>query len=346
MKNSLDRRTFLQSGTGALGLTLFPFAGGSATAQAHWPLPADTRNAGVVKIIGVGGTGANAIERMIASQAQNVELICADTDAEVLQHSSARWIIPLGSRPQTGREATEAAENAIRAAIAGARMLIITAGMGDATITSAAPMIARLARDMGIPTVGLVTKPGSWESRQRQSHADQGLTALNAAADWVMAIPCDRLLDDLGGDLPRSLVFWYAGSVLKTLALSLAHTTPFPEHLHPNAHVPQAIRDNTHQTLIGTASAHAPSGARRARLAAEMALTSPLLKEIEPSSINSLLAVIGTTDGTPDPIEVRNVIATIREFIPPGAHVICTARRDVTSEDALSVTIFAAGAAA
>ena len=148
-----------------------------------------------IKVIGVGGGGGNAVEHMISHSVQGVEFVSANTDAQALTRSSAHRIIQLGqsglgagSKPDKGRDAAEAAEADIRSSIQGAHMLFITAGMGGGTGTGAAPVIARIAKEMGILTVGVVTKPFDWEGGRRMKNADEGLAELEANVDSLIVV--------------------------------------------------------------------------------------------------------------------------------------------------------------
>ena len=153
----------------------------------------------MIKVIGVGGGGGNAVEHMIRCGVQGVEFICANTDAQALRASSAHKVIQLGhsglgagSKPERGREAAEAAVDHIRDALQGCNMLFITAGMGGGTGTGAAPVVARVAREMGILTVGVVTKPFEWEGGKRMGHANAGLAELEANVDSLIIVLKDR----------------------------------------------------------------------------------------------------------------------------------------------------------
>ena len=182
-----------------------------------------------IKVIGVGGGGGNAVEHMIARQVQGVEFICANTDAQALSRSSASRTIQLGntglgagSKPEKARDAAELAVDEIRSAIDGAHMLFITAGMGGGTGTGAAPVIARVAKEMGILTVGVVTKPFDWEGGRRMSNADSGLAELEANVDSLIVVLNEKLLDVLGEDITQDEAFAHANDVLKNAVGGIA----------------------------------------------------------------------------------------------------------------------------
>ncbi|OYY63909.1 MAG: cell division protein FtsZ, partial [Burkholderiales bacterium 28-67-8] len=163
-----------------------------------------------IKVIGVGGGGSNAVEHMITQGVQGVEFVCANTDAQSLNRSAAHQLIQLGStglgagaKPEMGKSAALEAEHRIREAIDGAHMLFITAGMGGGTGTGAAPVIARIAKEMGILTVGVVTKPFDFEGNRRMKAADQGLAELEANVDSLIVVLNEKLLDVLGDDITQ-----------------------------------------------------------------------------------------------------------------------------------------------
>jgi cell division protein FtsZ len=163
-----------------------------------------------IKVIGVGGGGGNAVEHMIGRAVPGVEFICANTDAQALSRSAAHKTIQLGqsglgagSKPEKGRESAELAADDIRSAIEGAHMLFITAGMGGGTGTGAAPVIARIAKEMGILTVGVVTKPFDWEGGRRMTNADQGLAELEANVDSLIVVLNEKLLEVLGDEVTQ-----------------------------------------------------------------------------------------------------------------------------------------------
>ncbi|MDO9090928.1 MAG: cell division protein FtsZ, partial [Burkholderiaceae bacterium] len=173
-----------------------------------------------IKVIGVGGGGGNAVDHMIDRMVQGVEFICANTDAQALSRSAAHKTIQLGatglgagSKPERGREAAQAAEDSIREAIQGAHMLFITAGMGGGTGTGAAPVIARIAKEMGILTVGVVTKPFEFEGGRRMTNADQGLAELEANVDSLIVVLNEKLLEVLGEDISQDEAFAHANDV-------------------------------------------------------------------------------------------------------------------------------------
>lgn len=183
----------------------------------------------VIKVIGVGGAGGNIVDHMIGGKTHGIEFICANTDAQALGRGVAHRTLQLGSNgssagsnPDQGREAALAAEQDIRRAIDGANMLLVTAGMGGGTGTGAAPVIARIAKEMGILTVGLVTKPFDWEGDLRMSNADEGLVALEANVDSLIVLSNEKLLDVLGDDITLDGAFAHANDVMKNAVGGIA----------------------------------------------------------------------------------------------------------------------------
>ncbi|MEN9452559.1 MAG: hypothetical protein RLZZ369_1618, partial [Pseudomonadota bacterium] len=175
-----------------------------------------------IKVIGVGGGGGNAVDHMIAEGVQGVQFICANTDAQALNRSSAEVQLQLGtsglgagSKPEAGRSAAEEAVDQIRETLEGANMVFITAGMGGGTGTGAAPVIARVAKEMGILTVGVVTKPFDFEGNRRLKQADAGLAELEANVDSLIVVLNEKLLEVLGDDITQEEAFGQANDVLK-----------------------------------------------------------------------------------------------------------------------------------
>ncbi|MBA3591451.1 cell division protein FtsZ, partial [Methylibium sp.] len=182
-----------------------------------------------IKVIGVGGGGGNAVDHMIAEGVQGVEFICANTDAQALHRSKADQLIQLGgtglgagSKPAVGKAAAEEAEGRIRDSIAGANMIFLTAGMGGGTGTGAAPVIARVAKEMGILTVGVVTKPFEFEGGRRMKQAEVGLSELEANVDSLIVILNEKLLEVLGDDISQDMAFKQANDVLKNAVGGIA----------------------------------------------------------------------------------------------------------------------------
>jgi cell division protein FtsZ len=300
-----------------------------------------------IKVIGVGGGGGNAVEHMIASEVQGVEFICANTDAQALTRSSAHKVIQLGnsglgagSKPEKGREAAEVAEDDIRSAIAGAHMLFITAGMGGGTGTGAAPVIARVAKDMGILTVGVVTKPFDWEGGRRMTNADNGLSELEANVDSLIVVLNEKLLEVLGEDVTQDEAFAHANDVLKNAVGGIAEIINVPGHVNVDFEDVRTVMGEPGKAMMGTAVA---SGPDRARIAAEQAVACPLLEGIDLSGAKGVLVLITAAKGSLKLSESKLAMNTIRAYASPDAHVIYGTAYDDALGDDIRVTVVATG---
>ncbi len=300
-----------------------------------------------IKVIGVGGGGGNAVEHMIVSDVQGVEFICANTDAQALSRASAHKTIQLGnsglgagSKPDKGRDAAELAEDAIRSAIDGAHMLFITAGMGGGTGTGAAPVIARIAREMGILTVGVVTKPFEFEGGRRMSNADSGLSELEANVDSLIVVLNEKLLEVLGDDVTQDQAFAHANDVLKNAVGGIAEIINVPGHVNVDFEDVRTVMGEPGKAMMGTAVA---SGPDRARLAAEQAVACPLLEGIDLSGAKGVLVLISAAKGSLKLSESKLAMNTIRAYASPDAHVIYGTAYDDMLGDDIRVTVVATG---
>jgi cell division protein FtsZ len=300
-----------------------------------------------IKVIGVGGGGGNAVEHMIARAVQGVEFICANTDAQALSRSAAHKSIQLGqsglgagSKPDKGREAAEAAVEDIRAAINGAHMLFITAGMGGGTGTGAAPVIARVAKEMGILTVGVVTKPFDWEGGRRMTNADQGLSELEANVDSLIVVLNEKLLEVLGDDITQDEAFAHANDVLKNAVGGIAEIINVPGHVNVDFEDVRTVMGEPGKAMMGTALAEGPD---RARIAAEQAVACPLLEGIDLSGAKGVLVLITAAKGSLKLAESKLAMNTIRAYASPDAHVIYGTAYDDSLGDQIRVTVVATG---
>ncbi|MBX9959643.1 MAG: cell division protein FtsZ [Burkholderiaceae bacterium] len=300
-----------------------------------------------IKVIGVGGGGGNAVDHMIEREVQGVEFICANTDAQALSRSSAHKIIQLGasglgagSKPEKGREAAEAAVEDIQSAIAGAHMLFITAGMGGGTGTGAAPVIARVAKEMGILTVGVVTKPFDWEGGRRMTNADAGLTELEANVDSLIVVLNEKLQDVLGDDITQDEAFAHANDVLKNAVGGIAEIINVPGHVNVDFEDVRTVMGEPGKAMMGTAAA---SGPDRARIAAEQAVACPLLEGIDLSGAKGVLVLITAAKGSLKLSESKLAMNTIRAYASPDAHVIYGTAYDDSLGDQIRVTVVATG---
>ncbi|MBX9611722.1 MAG: cell division protein FtsZ [Burkholderiales bacterium] len=300
-----------------------------------------------IKVIGVGGGGGNAVEHMIDRGVQGVEFVCANTDAQALSRSAAHRTIQLGSsglgagsKPEKGRDAAEAAVEDIRAAIDGAHMLFITAGMGGGTGTGAAPVIARVAKEMGILTVGVVTKPFDWEGGRRMTNADQGLAELEANVDSLIVVLNEKLQEVLGDDITQDEAFAHANDVLKNAVGGIAEIINVPGHVNVDFEDVRTVMGEPGKAMMGTAVANGPD---RARIAAEQAVACPLLEGIDLSGAKGVLVLITAAKGSLKLNESKLAMNTIRAYASPDAHVIYGTAYDDSLDDDIRVTVVATG---
>ncbi|HZY15256.1 MAG TPA: cell division protein FtsZ [Ramlibacter sp.] len=300
-----------------------------------------------IKVIGVGGGGGNAVAHMIECNVQGVEFVCANTDAQALARSSAHKHIQLGgsglgagSKPEKGRECAELAIEDIREAITGAHMLFITAGMGGGTGTGAAPVIARVAKEMGILTVGVVTKPFDWEGGRRMTNADQGLAELEANVDSLIVVLNEKLLEVLGDDITQDEAFAHANDVLKNAVGGIAEIINVPGHVNVDFEDVRTVMGEPGKAMMGTALA---SGPDRARIAAEQAVACPLLEGIDLSGAKGVLVLISAAKGSLKLSESKLAMNTIRAYASPDAHVIYGTAYDDELGDQVRVTVVATG---
>lgn len=300
-----------------------------------------------IKVIGVGGGGGNAVEHMIQRHVQGVEFVCANTDAQALGRSAAHRTIQLGqsglgagSKPDKGREAAEAALEDIRAAISGAHMLFITAGMGGGTGTGAAPVIARVAKEMGILTVGVVTKPFDWEGKRRMANADDGLAELEANVDSLIVVLNEKLLDVLGDDITQDEAFAHANDVLKNAVGGIAEIINEYGHVNVDFEDVRTVMGEPGKAMMGTAVA---SGPDRARIAAEQAVACPLLEGIDLSGAKGVLVLVTAAKGSLKLSESKLAMSTINAYASPDAHVIYGAAYDDSLGENIRVTVVATG---
>ena len=300
-----------------------------------------------IKVIGVGGGGSNAVEHMIQSHVQGVEFICANTDAQALSKTAAHRVIQLGqsglgagSKPEKGRAAAEMAEADIRDAIDGAHMLFITAGMGGGTGTGAAPVIAKVAKEMGILTVGVVTKPFDWEGGRRMQNADGGLAELEQNVDSLIVVLNDKLQEVLGEDITQDEAFAEANDVLKNAVGGIAEIINVEALVNVDFEDVRTVMGETGKAMMGTAVA---SGPDRARIAAEQAVACPLLEGVDMKGAKGVLVLISAAKGSLKLNESKLAMNTIRAFAAQDAHVIYGTAYDESLGDAIRVTVVATG---
>jgi cell division protein FtsZ len=300
-----------------------------------------------IKVIGVGGGGGNAVDHMIAQGVQGVQFVCANTDAQALNRSAAHDLIQLGTtglgagaKPECGKAAAEEAVDRIRQAIDGSHMLFITAGMGGGTGTGAAPVIARVAKEMGILTVGVVTKPFEFEGNRRMKAADSGLAELEANVDSLIVILNDKLLDVLGDDITQDQAFAHANDVLKNAVGGISDIIHMPGLVNVDFEDVKTVMSEPGKAMMGTAQA---SGPDRATKAADAAVACPLLEGIDLSGARGVLVLIAANRNTFKLAESRNAMNTIRRYAADDAHVIYGTAYDESLGDQLRVTVIATG---
>ena len=302
-----------------------------------------------IKVIGVGGGGGNAVEHMISEGVQGVEFICANTDAQALNRSSAHNLIQLGttglgagSKPEAGRAAAEEAVDRIRASINGAHMIFLTAGMGGGTGTGAAPVIARVAKEMGILTVGVVTKPFDFEGGRRMKQAETGLAELEANVDSLIVVLNEKLLEVLGDDVSQDEAFKQANDVLKNAVGGIADIIHIDASINVDFEDVKTVMSEPGKAMMGTAIA---SGPDRAHKAAEGAVACPLLEGVDLSGARGVLVLIAASRSSLKLSESKNAMNTIRRYAAEDAHVIFGAAYDESLGDQMRVTVIATGLA-
>ncbi|MBA4175795.1 MAG: cell division protein FtsZ [Leptothrix sp. (in: Bacteria)] len=300
-----------------------------------------------IKVIGVGGGGGNAVEHMIGHGVTGVEFICANTDAQALHRSAAGQLLQLGksglgagSKPEAGRVAAEEAVENIKQAIAGAHMLFITAGMGGGTGTGAAPVIARVAKEMGILTVGVVTKPFEFEGKRRGKQADDGVSELEANVDSLIVVLNEKLLEVMGDDVTQEQAFAHANDVLRNAVGGISDIIHIPGLVNVDFEDVKTVMSEPGKAMMGTAVAGGPD---RATKAAELAVACPLLEGIDLSGARGVLVLIAASKATFKLSESRNAMNAIKRYAADDAHVIFGTAYDESLGDQLRVTVIATG---
>ena len=302
----------------------------------------------VIKVIGVGGCGGNAVEHMIAKDVSGVQFICANTDMQALKKSSAPHILQIGdaitkglgagAKPEIGHEAALEDRDRIAEMIDGADMLFITAGMGGGTGTGAAPIIAEVAKEMGILTVAVVTKPFSFEGKRTKVAAD-GLEELSQHVDSLIVIPNEKLMEVLGEDVPFLDAFRAANDVLHNAVSGIAEIINCPGLVNVDFADVRTVMGEMGMAMMGSAEA---SGVNRAVIAAEQAVASPLLEDVNLANARGVLVNI-TASSSFKMKEYYDVMNTIKEFTAEDATVIVGNVVDENMGEKLRVTMVATG---
>jgi cell division protein FtsZ len=307
-----------------------------------------TQEGAVIKVIGVGGCGGNAVEHMIVRGLGGVEFICANTDAQALKRSTAQIQLQLGSnltrglgagaKPEIGRDAAMEDRDRISEMIDGADMLFITAGMGGGTGTGAAPVIADIAKSMGILTVAVVTRPFLFEGK-RQRVAQAGIEELAKKVDSLIIIPNNKLMEVLGDDVSLLDAYAAANDVLHSAVSGIAEVINNAGLVNVDFADVRTVMGEVGMAMMGSATA---AGTERARLAAQQAVKSPLLEDVNLLGARGVLVNITASAGL-KMREYHEVMNTIKEFTAEDAMVIVGTVIDDAMEDRLRVTMVATG---
>jgi cell division protein FtsZ len=303
----------------------------------------------VIKVIGVGGGGGNAVDHMVAASIDGVEFINANTDSQALKKSQAKTILQLGTNltkglgcganPDIGRQAAVEDRERIAEVLSGADMVFITAGMGGGTGTGAAPVVAQVAKDMGILTVAVVTKPFPFEGRKRMGVADQGISDLAQYVDSIITIPNEKLVTVLGKDASLLDAFGKANQVLQNAVQGIAELITRSGLINVDFADVRTVMSEMGMAMMGAATATGPSRAREAALAA---VSSPLLEDINISGARGIL--VNVTAGLDMSIgEFEEVGNTIKEFAADDATVVIGTVIEPEMREELRVTIVATG---
>ncbi|MDR3478529.1 MAG: cell division protein FtsZ [Gammaproteobacteria bacterium] len=308
----------------------------------------DPQNA-VIKVVGIGGGGGNAVEHMMAASIEGVEFICANTDAQALKNSSAHTLIQLGeaitrglgagANPEVGRRSAEEDRERIKEALAGADMVFLTSGMGGGTGTGAAPVFAQIAKEMGILTVAITTKPFSFEGKVRMHVAEAGIANLSQYVDSLITIPNNKLLSVLGKNVTLVNAFKAANDVLRGAVQGIAELITRPGLINVDFADVRTVMSEMGMAMMGTGVA---SGENRARIAAEAAISSPLLEDVDMSGARGVL--VNITAGLDMSIgEFEEVGDAIKSITSEGATVVVGTVIDPELRDEVRVTVIVTG---
>ncbi len=300
-------------------------------------------------MIGVGGGGGNAVEHMANSHMEGVDFICANTDAQALSHSSSRTLLQIGTEitkglgaganPSVGREAAIEDRERIMEAISGTDMLFITAGMGGGTGTGAAPIVAEIAKEMGVLTVAVVTKPFPWEGPRRMKQADEGITELREYVDSLITIPNEKLQAVLGKGTTLLDAFKEANNVLLNAVQGIAELITRPGLINVDFADVRTVMSEMGMAMMGTGTS---TGEARAVEAAERAISSPLLEDVDLAGARGIL--VNVTAGMDMSIgEFEDVGNSIKAFAAENATVVVGTVIDPDMSGEMRVTVVATG---
>lgn len=303
----------------------------------------------VIKVVGVGGGGGNAVEHMLSGNIEGVEFICANTDAQALRNSSARMIVQLGTdvtkglgagaNPEIGQQAALEDRERIMAALEGTDMVFITAGMGGGTGTGAAPVVAQVAKELGILTVAVVTRPFPFEGRKRAVVADAGIKELMQHVDSLIVIPNEKLLNVLGRDTSLLDAFKAANNVLYNAVQGISELITRPGLINVDFADVTTVMQEMGMAMMGIGKA---KGEGRARKAALEAISSPLLEDVDLSGARGIL--VNMTAGLDLTIgEFEEMGDVIKEFASENATIVVGTVLDPDMKEELRVTVIATG---
>ncbi len=309
----------------------------------------DHNEEAIIKVIGVGGGGGNAVEHMVAQTIEGVEFVTANTDSQALRNSSADVTLQLGAdvtkglgagaNPEIGRCAAEEDRETIKQALQGADMIFIAAGMGGGTGTGAAPVVAEIAKDMGILTVAVVTKPFPFEGKKRMNYADQGIEFLSKNVDSLITIPNEKLLKVLGPGTSLLDAFKAANNVLLGAVQGIAELITRPGLINVDFADVRTVMSEMGTAMMGSGTA---SGDDRAQEAADAAISSPLLEDVDLAGARGIL--VNITAGMDISIdEFETVGNAVKAFASENATVVVGAVIDMDMTDELRVTVVATG---
>lgn len=303
----------------------------------------------IIKVIGVGGGGGNAVQHMVTREVEGVDFVCANTDAQALRNLTAKTLLQLGSEitkglgaganPVMGKDAALEDRDRIAEALNGADMVFITAGMGGGTGTGAAPIVAEIARDLGILTVAVVTKPFPFEGKKRMKTAIAGIEELSKYVDSLITIPNERLLNIMGEDIPLLEAFAAVDDILLGAVQGIADLIIRPGMINVDFADVRTVMSEMGMAMMGSGSAE---GENRAREAAEAAIRSPLLEDVDFNGARGILVNIAA--GVDISLgEFSEVGLTIAEFSSENATVVIGTVIDSEMGDELRVTVVATG---
>ena len=308
-----------------------------------------TNQAAIIKVMGVGGGGGNAVQHMLGVNIEGVEFLCANTDSQALNNSNAKTLLQLGSNitkglgagadPEIGRQAALEDRDRLMDVLDGSDMVFITAGMGGGTGTGAAPIVAQIAKEMGILTVAVVTRPFAFEGKKRAAIADEGIVELNQFVDSLITIPNEKLLSVLGRDVSLLNAFSAANDVLLGAVQGIAELITCPGLINVDFADVRTVMSEMGMAMMGSGKAQ---GEERARVAAEAAISSPLLEDVNLSGARGIL--VNITAGMDLSIgEFDEVGTTVKQFASDNATVVVGTVIDPEMSGDIRVTIVATG---